>query len=55
MDTIAKECANVLRTLGDSMKNMKKFASKDIMRQAQEAAVLLQYTIYLHTHLLLGS
>jgi hypothetical protein len=37
------------------MKNMKKFASKDIMRQAQEAAVLLQYTIYLHTHLLLGS
>jgi hypothetical protein len=55
MDTIAKECANVLRTLGDSMKNMKKFASKDIMRQAQEAAVLLQYKIYLHTHLLLGS
>ncbi len=55
LDTIAKECATVLRTLGESIKNMKKFASKDILRQAQEAAVLLQYNIYVHTDLLLGS
>lgn len=55
METIASECAIVLRKLGDSMKNMKKFASQDIMRRAEEAAVALQYKIHLHTHLLLGS
>lgn len=54
MATIATECAIVLRTLGDSMKNMKKFASEDIMRRAEEAAVALQYKIYLHTYQLLG-
>lgn len=55
METIASECAIVLRKLGDSMKNMKKFATQDIMRRAEEAAVALQYKIHLHTHLLLGS
>jgi hypothetical protein len=55
METIASECAIVLRKLGDSMKNMKKFETEDIMRRAEEAAVALQYKIHLHTHLLLGS
>jgi hypothetical protein len=54
MDTSLKDYGNVLKMLGDSMKNMKKFVSKDIKCQVQEAVVLLQYKIYLHTHLLMG-
>lgn len=52
--TIATECATVFRTLGDSIKNMKKFQSEDIMKRAEEAAVALQFKIYLHTNELLG-
>lgn len=54
MATIATECAIVLRILGDSMKNMKKFASENIMRRAEEAAVALQYKIHKNTDVLLG-
>lgn len=55
MATIATECATVLRMLGDSIKNMKKFSSEDIMKRAEEAAVALQFKIYKNTHKLLGS
>lgn len=55
MTTIATECATILRTLGDSIKNMKKFASEDIMKRAEEAAVALQFKIYLNTNVLLGN
>ncbi|KAG0624910.1 hypothetical protein M758_2G013400 [Ceratodon purpureus] len=55
MATIASECATVLRTLGDSIKNMKKFPSENIMKRAEEAAVALQFKIYLNTNVLLGN
>lgn len=55
MATIATECATVLRTLGNSMKNMKKFPSEDIMKRAEEAAIALQYKVYLNTNMLLGN
>lgn len=55
MATIARECAAVLRILGDSMKNMRMFASENIMLQAEEAAVALQYKIHKNTEVLLGS
>lgn len=37
------------------MKNMKKFASENIMTRAEEAAVALQYKIHKNTDVLLGS
>lgn len=37
------------------MKNMKKFASENIMMRAEEAAVALQYKIHVNTEVLLGS
>lgn len=55
MATIASECATVLRTLGNSVKNMKKFSSENIMKRAEEAAVALQFKIYLNTNVLLGN
>jgi hypothetical protein len=55
MRTIATECATVLRIVGESMKNMKKFASENIMMRAEEAAVALQYKIHVNTEVLLGS
>ena len=55
MATIARECATILRTLGDSVKDMKRFPSENIMKQAEEAAVALQFKMYLHTNLLLGN
>jgi len=55
MLTIANECGTILRKLGDSIKNMKKFPSADIMKNAEEAAVSLQFKIYLNTNVLLGN
>jgi len=55
MATIATECGTVLRILGDSMKNMKKFSSENIMTRAEEAAVELQSKIHQNTEVLLGS
>ncbi|CAM6125810.1 unnamed protein product [Calypogeia fissa] len=54
MNVIAEECGKVLHTLADSMRNMKKFSSEDILCRAEEAALALQNNIYIHTHLLLG-
>lgn len=55
MLTIATECGTILRKLGESIKNMKKFPSADIMKNAEEAAVSLQFKIYLNTNVLLGN
>ncbi|BBN08808.1 aluminum-activated malate transporter family protein [Marchantia polymorpha subsp. ruderalis] len=54
MKEIAEECSKVLGLLGESMRNMTKVGSEDLLCRAEEAAIELQNKIYIHTHLLLG-
>jgi hypothetical protein len=54
MDVIAVECADVLHTLADSIRNMRKFPSEDILCRAEEAALALQNKIHNYSYRLLG-
>ncbi|KAG6558074.1 hypothetical protein Mapa_000254 [Marchantia paleacea] len=54
MKEIAEECSKVLNLLGESMRNMTRVGSEDVLCRAEEAAIELQNKIYIHTHLLLG-
>eukprot|EP00850_Spirogloea_muscicola_P018733 SM000175S03280 [mRNA] locus=s175:14809:19035:- [translate_table: standard] len=54
MMTISNECAKVLRILGDSICKMQQFVARDNVQRMEEASLLLQHKVYIHTHRLLG-
>eukprot|EP00850_Spirogloea_muscicola_P003898 SM000016S01886 [mRNA] locus=s16:393198:396846:+ [translate_table: standard] len=54
MMTISNECAKVLRILGDSICKMQQFVARDSVQRMEEASLLLQHKVYIHTHRLLG-